>query len=362
MPTSSQRVTGSAMSTNPPGIQPVQGSIRHTLLTFLGLALVLIVISIITLAYGSVRLTFDDIIHGTFGNATDPIVNTIILELRLPRMLLAICIGAGLGIAGTAYQALFRNPLADPFVVGASSGAAAGATFVIVTGWAGSTAGVGPASIGAFFGAIGSVLLVYAMAAMSRLPAVTLLLAGAVVSTMLGSLVWLMLAFADAQVPRIVSWLMGGLAGRSWDTVNTACPIILVAAGFLAILGRPLDVIRCGDETARSLGIPVGLVLVLVLGAASLIVAASVAAGGIIGFVGLAAPHIARPLVGAAHRRLLPASGLIGAVLLLGADVVARTAVSPLELPIGVVTALLGGPLFLIVLRKQPYASSGEPG
>ncbi|MCZ2341829.1 MAG: iron ABC transporter permease [Bacteroidales bacterium] len=324
------------------------------------LSLILGVLSLVTLAYGSVRLTLSEVIQGTCGVASDPIVNTIILELRLPRMLLAIGIGAGLGVAGAAYQALFRNPLADPFVVGASSGAAAGATLVIVMGWAGGTAGVGPASVGAFFGAIGSVLLVYAMAAMSRLPAVTLLLAGAVVSTMLGALVWLMLAFADAQVPRIVSWLMGGLAGRSWDTVGTACPLILLAACFLGILGRPLDIIRCGEDTARSLGVPVGLVLVLVLGAASLIVAASVAAGGIIGFVGLAAPHIARPVVGAAHRRLLPASGLIGAILLLGADVVARTIVAPLELPIGVVTALLGGPLFLVVLRKQPYASSGD--
>jgi iron complex transport system permease protein len=192
------------------------------------------------------------------------------------------------------------------------------------------------------------------------MPPVTLLLAGAVVSTMLGAFVWLMMALADESLYRIVGWLMGGLAGRGWDTAAAAGPVILTGAGLLCLLGRPLDAVCCGDEVARSLGLRVGGVMALVFAGAGLAVAAAVAAGGVIGFVGLAAPHLARPLVGAAHSRLVPASGLVGATLLIAADAVARTAVPPLELPLGVVTALLGGPVFLILLRRQAVRTAGR--
>lgn len=319
----------------------------------IGLAVGIVVLAFASLIYGPVRLAPREILQGLLGTASDPVIVTIVRDLRLPRMLLALCIGAGLGIAGAAYQALFRNPLADPFVVGASSGAAAGAALVIVSGWAGTAVGFGPASMGGFFGAIASVLLVYSLAAASRLPAVTVLLAGAVVSTMLGAFVWLMMAMSDAQMPRIVAWLMGGLAGRGWETARAACPLILGGTLLLGVLGRPLDLVRCGDDTARSLGVPVHGLMVVILAVASLIVAAAVASGGVIGFIGLAAPHIARRFVGAAHARLLPASAIVGGGLLLAADALARTAVAPLELPLGVVTALLGGPLFLVVLRRH---------
>ncbi len=224
---------------------------------------------------------------------------------------------------------------------------------MIVTGWAGVTTGFGPASLGAFAGALLSVGLVYAIAAAGRMPPISLLLIGTVVSTMLGAAVWLMMALADQHLHRIVGWLMGGLAGRGWDTVAAAWPALLAGTTLLCLLGRPLDALCGGEESARALGLWVGGTTALVLAAASLAVATAVASGGVIGFVGLAAPHLARPLVGAAHPRLVPASGLVGALLLLAADALARGIAPPLELPIGVVTALLGGPFFLVVLRRS---------
>jgi iron complex transport system permease protein len=334
----------------PPATFP---SDRRTSVVFAGLAATVLVVGTLSLGLGTVRLPPGDVVAALTDPTSDPLARTIVVQLRLPRVVLAAVIGAGLGAAGAAYQALFRNPLADPFVVGASSGAAAGAATVIVSGWAGATAGVGPASVGAFVGAVGAVGLVYAVAAVGRLPPVTLLLAGAVVSTMLGGVVWLLMALADENLHRIVGWLMGGLAGRGWDTVATATPLILLGTALLCLLGRPLDAVCCGEEVARSLGLRVGTVMALVLGGASLAVAASVAAGGVIGFVGLAAPHLARPLVGAGHARLVPASGLVGAVLLVVADAVARAAAPPIELPLGVITAVAGGPLFLVVLRRR---------
>lgn len=330
-----------------------------TIAIFAGLIGALFVVALGSLTVGSVRVSTSEVVDALAGRSADAVVRAIVVELRLPRACLAGLIGAALGVSGAAYQAVFRNPLADPFVVGASSGAAAGATLVIVAGWGGSAAGLGPASVGGFVGALAAVGLVYAVAAVGRMPPVALLLAGVVVSTMLGALVWLMMALADESLHRIVSWLMGGLTGRGWDTVTGAGPLILVGTILLCLMGRPLDAVCCGEDVARSLGLRVGGVLALVLAGASLAVATAVAAGGVIGFVGLAAPHLARPLVGAAHARLLPASALVGAVLLLGADVIARTAAPPLELPLGVVTALFGGPIFLVVLRARAVRNAG---
>ncbi len=331
----------------------------RTALPFALLAAIVAAGGVASLALGAVKVPPGDVVAALTGTTDDAVTRAIVVELRLPRAVLAVLVGAGLGAAGAAYQALFRNPLADPFVVGASSGAAAGAALVIVTGWAGATAGLGPASVGAFVGAVGSVWLVYAVAAVGRLPPVTLLLAGATVSTMLGALVWLMMALADENVPKIVGWLMGGLAGRGWEAIAATWPPLAAGTLLLVAMGRPLDAVCCGEDEARSLGLRVELVMGLVLAGASLAVAAAVAAGGVIGFVGLAAPHVARPMVGAAHARLVPASGLVGAALLLGADVLARTAAAPIELPIGVVTALLGGPLFLAVLRRGAGRAAG---
>src|SRR4051812_27724642 len=263
---------------------------RRTAAVFAGLAAALAVTAVAALGLGNVRVPPGEVLAALFGYSTDRTTWTIVVVVRLPRVVLAVLVGAGLGAAGAAYQALFRNPLADPFVVGASSGAAAGATLVIVTGWSAPAAGVGPASVGAFLGAVGAVWLVYGIAAVGRMPPVTLILAGAVVSTVLGGAVWMMMYFSDRDLHRIVGWLMGGLGGGGWDTVAGTGPLIAAGVLLLTWLGRPLDALCCGEDTARSLGLRVGAVTALVLCGASLAVGAAVAAGGVIGFVGLAAP------------------------------------------------------------------------
>jgi iron complex transport system permease protein len=307
----------------------------------------------LAVAVGSVRLSAADVWAAVTDPDADPLVRTIVLDLRLPRVLLAAVVGAGLGAAGAAFQAAFRNPLADPFVVGSASGGAVGAVVVIVTGWAGVSPALGATATGAFLGSGLAVLLVYLIAGAGRGPVESLLLAGATVSTLFAAVVWLLSAFFKDSVPNVMGWVTGGLTLNPdhWKSLAVAGPLILGGAGVLSLLGRPLDALRAGDDTARALGLPVGVVLPVVLAAASVAVSAAVAAGGVIGFVGLVAPHLARPLAGAAHARLVPAAALVGAVLLVPADLLARSLAPPHELPLGAITALAGGPVFLVVLR-----------
>lgn len=322
-------------------------------LRIFGLLIVLVGLGVVSLAIGPVRLGTAEVVRalvdGRSGNA-----GAIVWELRLPRVLLAAMVGIGLGAAGAAYQGLFRNPLADPFVVGASSGSALGATLVIVTAGRAEALGFGAVSLGAFIGALGAAAIVYASTACwGRLPLVGLLLAGSAVSSCLGALVWLLMVLHDEDLARIVAWLMGSLAGRGWPSVLGSGSYIAAGVAGLIALSRPLDALSLGEEPAKALGLPLRLASGAVVAAASLATAAAVAVAGVIGFVGLIAPHLARACVGARHRFLIPASGLAGAILLLLADDLARTVAAPVELPVGVLTAILGGPFFLIVLSAR---------
>jgi iron complex transport system permease protein len=289
--------------------------------------------------------------------ATGPsLERTILLELRLPRIVLALLVGAALAGAGTAYQGLFLNPLADPFVIGASSGAALGATMAILlraSAW-------GPAALplAAFCGSLAAVGLVYLLgsAAGGRSSPLTLLLAGAAVSTIVGSLVSLLMILHDQSLSVLFNWLLGGLATTTWREIAWGGPMI--AAGVLSIwlLARPLDALGLGDETAQSLGLPVARFRLAIVLAASLTTAAAVALAGIIGFVGLVAPHAARLLVGGRNARVLPVSCLLGGLLLLLADDAARSLARPQEIPVSIVTSLVGGPFFLFLLRRGSRA------
>ncbi len=321
-----------------------------------GLLVVLIAIGLLSLAVGSHPLSVRDVIGGLGeGRASGgSLAATIVWELRFPRVALAALVGASLGAAGAAYQGLFRNPLADPFVIGASSGSALGATLVIVGGGGAGAFGFAAVPLGAFAGAIGAAGVVYlATAWWGRIPLVGLLLAGSAVSSCLGALVWLLMVLHDDDLARIIAWLMGSLAGRDWPTVLAGAPYVLVGGVGLGLLARPLDALSLGEEPAVALGLPVRRMTGLIVAAASLSTAAAVAMAGVIGFVGLIAPHLARTLVGARHRFLLPASGLSGAILLLLADDLARTVAAPMELPVGVLTALLGGPFFLLIMGTK---------
>jgi iron complex transport system permease protein len=321
---------------------------------FVALLLALLLTGLLSLGLGSVRLSPKKVYQALVGGAkVDSGTVTIVRDTRLPRILLAGLVGAGLGVAGAAFQGLFRNPLADPYVVGAANGAAVGGVLVEMTGWLVQAPGVGPASAGAFIGALGTAVLVYLIAAAGRMPPITLLLAGAAVSTMLGGVVWLVLALADDNLSRIVNWLMGGFSGRGWLSLLWASGPLLLGIGVLWVSSRILDALCSGEESAQALGLRIGPAYAILLMGASLTTAAAVAAGGVIGFVGLVAPHLARRFFGGVHVRLVPASALAGAILLVSADGVARSVVPPLELPVGVITALLGGPFFLVVLRRQ---------
>jgi iron complex transport system permease protein len=280
---------------------------------------------------------------------------TILLDLRLPRILLAVCVGAGLAGAGTAYRGLFLNPLADPFVIGASSGAALGATIAILLGGAGG----GTVPLAAFLGSLAAVGLVYLLGGSGAgdggaSSPLSLLLAGAAVSTIVGSLVSLLMILHDQSLGVIFNWLLGGFSTATWRELGYGVPMIGVGLALLWLLSRPLDALALGDDTASSLGLPVAGFRFAIVLAATIATAAAVATSGIIGFVGLVAPHAARRLAGGRNSRLLPASCLLGALLLLLADDAARGLASPQEIPVSIVTALVGGPFFLFLLRQRP--------
>ncbi|MBN1449459.1 MAG: iron ABC transporter permease [Anaerolineales bacterium] len=278
---------------------------------------------------------------------------TIIRDLRLARVLLATLVGAGLGTAGAAFQALFRNPLADPFVIGASGGAALGATLAITLGLTWNVAGFGPIPLAAFVGSLLAVLVVYTIASGSGGSIIGLLLAGAALSTVLTSVVSLLMLISDESMHQIFSWLMGGFGGRSWVHLWGSGPYLFLGFVLMWLLARPLDALACGDETALTIGLPLPYARGAVVAIATLVTAAAVSAAGIIGFVGLVAPHIARLLFGATHHRLIPTSALIGALLTLLADDLARTVLAPVELPVGIITSLVGGIFFLYLLKSR---------
>ena len=334
---------------------------RRFILCILGLLALLLAALVFSLGVGAVYIPPGQVLHALL-EASDarPTDVAIVHDLRLARVLLAALIGAGLAVSGAAFQGLFRNPLADPFVVGASGGASLGATLAIVLGLNWRLAGFGPVPLAAFAGALLAVFIVYSVAQIGgQTTAVTLLLAGAALSTLLSAMVSLLMLLSDETMHEIFTWVMGGLSGRSWPYLWSSGPYLLVGLVLLWLAARPLDALSCGEETAQSLGLSLTYARGVIVGAASLATAAAVAAGGIIGFVGLVAPHIARLLFGATHRRVIPASALIGMLLLLLADDLARTVIAPVELPVGVVTSLLGGTFFLYPLKTRQRELGG---
>ena len=277
---------------------------------------------------------------------------TIVVGIRLPRIALAAVVGFSLATAGTVMQGFFRNPMADPSIIGVSAGAAVGAVAIIALG------PVVPFGIevAAFLGAVLAAAGVYLIATEGgRTPVATLLLSGIAVQTFLGALVSLLLLGSGESLREAVFWLMGSMANSGWGEVAVVLPIAVV--GFLGMLPftDDLNILLLGEEEAHSLGIPVGRVKVLLLVGASLVTAAGVAVAGIIGFVGLIVPHVMRLLVGPDHRILLPTSALAGATFLVVADTVARS--GPAEIPVGIVTAFVGAPFFLYLLRTEEVIS-----
>ena len=332
-----------------------------------GLAAALIAAAIAAAAIGALEIPFTHVLAALAQRLglpveAEPFEAAALFSIRLPRVLLAMAVGAVLGVSGTALQALFRNPLADPGLVGVSGGAACGAVGWIVLGsslpaWMHTAAGM---PLAAFLSGLAATAGVYAIArARTRTDIATLLLAGLAMNALTTAIVgYLTYLGNDAQLRALTFWLLGGLGGATWDQIAPALiPTALAAAG-LGFLMRSYDVLALGESTAGHLGLAVERVRLITILLVSLGVGASVALTGIIGFVGLVAPHLIRLLGGASHRYVLPGAALLGALLVVLADLFARVAVAPAELPIGVVTSALGAPFFIWLLRRRLGASS----
>jgi ABC-type Fe3+-siderophore transport system permease subunit len=271
----------------------------------------------------------------------------VLLQLRLPRVVLAALVGAGLAISGAAYQGVFRNPLADPYLLGAAAGAGLGATLVIAYSPAQSLGPFGIVPLAAFVGALVGVLCALALGtAAGGSHTATLLLAGVAVAAFLAAAQTLVQQQNTEDLREVYGWLLGQLGRAQWSDVVLVLPYLGTACLVLLFCGRALDVLAVGDDEASSLGVHPGRIRLLVIVAASMATASAVAVSGLIGFVGLVVPHIARRLVGGSHALVLPLSLLIGGAFLVLADVVARVVLAPAELPIGVVTAFIGAPFF----------------
>ncbi|MFC1918059.1 FecCD family ABC transporter permease [Chloroflexota bacterium] len=327
------------------------------------LALLLVVIALAT-AVGSVNISLATVVSvlvsklpivGVVQTWPDT-VSTIILEIRLPRVLLAGLVGAALATAGATYQGLFRNPLADPYLIGVAQGASLGAVigFLLPAVGYGFGLGFGIIPVLAFLGALVSTATVYGLARVGKtLPVTTLILAGVALGSLLGSIVSYLIISSGEKMHGIIFWLMGSFSLSRWAEVKMVLPYIIVGMVVIILFARVLNVMQLDEEQAQQLGVNVERLKLVLLAAATLITAASVSFVGTIGFVGIIIPHAVRLIWGADHRFLLPLSMLTGAIFLILADMVARTVLAPTEIPIGVITALCGAPFFLYLLRRR---------
>jgi iron complex transport system permease protein len=279
---------------------------------------------------------------------------TIVYQVRLPHAFLVLITGAALGGSGAAYQGVFRNPLADPYLIGVATGAGLGAVLAMTIHWPESLFGMYAIPVAAFIGAASTLLIVFSLARVGNaLPTTTLILAGVAVSAFATSLTSLLMLRSHEELRRALGWLMGGSIMAGWEPVLVASPYIFIGLGILVTSGHALNVLQFGEEQAKQLGLPAERVKGLLLVAASLTTAAAVAFSGIIGFIGLIVPHVMRMIWGHDYRQVLPLSILGGATALLLADLVARNLLAPEVLPVGIVTALVGAPFFLWVLRRS---------
>jgi iron complex transport system permease protein len=338
---------------------------RRGALIFAGLAVSVVAVGLLSIAVGAVRIPPSRILDLLMRGGADPALARdalVILNIRLPRTLLGLLVGAGLAVSGALMQGLFRNPLADPALVGVSAGAGLAAAIVIVLGDRLLQALVLPGPLpyavlpaAAFLGGLAATLGLYLVATRSgRTSVATMLLAGIALGALSGAMTGLLVfASDDRQLRDLTFWSLGSLGGASWAKVAASALAILPVLVAVPFLGRGLNALVLGEAEAFHLGIPVERLKRTAILLVAVAVGASVAAAGVIGFIGLVVPHTLRLLIGPEHRRLLPASALLGAALLVLADVASRLVVAPAELPIGIVTALVGAPVFLWLLLAR---------
>lgn len=328
-------------------------------------ALLLVGVALLALTVGKAPLPPGLILDMTLsqlglGVATDwsASAEAILLQIRLPRIVLAGLVGCALAISGATCQGVFRNPLADPYLLGVASGASLGAVLAFILPIPRDLYAVGVVQGLAFLGAVSAVVAVYGLAHVGgSVPTTTLLLAGAAISAAASAVTAYLMYVRGDQLLIIYAWLLGGFNVASWQEVRLIAPLVLISAMVMALGGRVLNLMQFGEEQAATLGIPVEQAKLVLLGASTLATAAAVSAGGLIGFVGLVVPHMTRLLIGSNYRRLVPTAALLGAAFLIAADAAARSAPGPSEIPVGVVTAAIGAPFFLALLRRQKRAA-----
>lgn len=279
----------------------------------------------------------------------------IVLDVRLPRVAVASAVGAGLAFSGASFQGVFRNPLATPYLLGVASGAALGAAIVIVSPLGTGGYGFGPVPVAAFAGGLATMVVVYGLSRTSGGAAspTTLILAGVALSSVLSAITSFIMLGAGTRAQPIFAFLFGTLNTASWERLAWGAPYLLVGGAIVLAYARVLNVLQLDEDQASQLGIDVTRTRLVVLAAASLMAATTVAIAGIIGFVGLIVPHIVRLLWGGDYRRVLPLSAILGAAFLVGTDILGRTVLAPQEIPVGIITAIAGGPFFLYLLRTR---------
>jgi iron complex transport system permease protein len=308
---------------------------------------------LLSIAIGSVFISPMEIWNTIIGQGAETSF-AILWKIRLPRTALVLLTGAGLGISGASYQGLFRNPLADPYLIGVASGAGLGAVIAMSFQWPYSFWGLFVVPLAAFATALLTVAIVYAMARIGHtVPTTNLILAGVAVSSFATSLTSFLMLRSTDEMRRALGWLLGGSIQNGWTSILAILPFIIIGVGVLLTSGHALNLLQFGDDQAQQLGLNVTRTRTMILIAASLVTATAVSFSGIIGFIGLIVPHLMRMWIGGDYRRLLPLSLISGAAALLIADVISRVVLAPQEIPVGIVTALAGAPFFLWLLRRS---------
>ena len=330
---------------------------RPYLISILGLILFLL----LSMGVGSVFIPPQTLIHlisqrlsGQLLQANLRPFSTILFKLRLPRTILIALTGAALAGSGASYQGLFRNPLADPYLIGVASGAGLGAILAMSIRWPYTRLGLFAVPLAAFISALLTVFLVYQIARVGKtVPTTNLILAGVAISALASAITSLLMITSTNELHRAVAWLLGGSATTGWQAIWVVLPYIVLGLAGQIAMGHAMNVLQFGDEQAEQLGLSVSKARWMIILAASLTTASAVSFSGIIGFVGLIVPHVVRLIWGGDYRLLIPLSVLNGASLLLLADVLARVVMSPLELPVGIITAIGGAPFFLWLLKRS---------
>ncbi len=325
-----------------------------------GLVLLTAVAAIVALAYGPVDvppgrvgLAVIDALPGVSVNTgLSPLHESVIEDIRLPRVVLGLMVGAMLSISGAAYQGAFRNPLADPFLLGIAAGAGLGATLAIISNWGGGGGYFDPVPLAAFAGGLLAMVVSLAIGNATGRSTVTLILSGVAVASFFTAAQTYLLQRNIDVVQEVYTWLLGRISTSGWTDVQLLLPYMVVCTAVLLRYSRALDVLAVGDEEARSLGVNPTRVRLIVVITASLATAATVSVAGLIGFVGIVVPHAVRQLMGASNRVVLPMAAIAGAGFMVVTDFMARTLIEPAELPVGAVTAFIGAPFFALILRS----------